>query len=418
MIPWIVMIELHTLPGGARSLPTAGDPLQSSSEQFLHAARAQGYRTAVVTRNHSYYESHFDHLVDSWLSTDSTSPRSVLQMLAALDSQVVGVHSSVDSFVHVAAHVAFTLGLPGPSPDGAGINRDKARARRALQEAGADDTRWAVLPADTEDLSSPIGYPCVVKPVDGAYSWDVALVSCDSEAQALAQRHLTRPYGRGVQPKRKLLFEEYLEGPLYSAEGFIDGDELTIFGYSDRIMTAPPHFVEIALRFASERPHPEADVFVQRALHALDYKFGPFHLEFVLTPHGPRVVELNARLFGAGMEQAVSYLSTSRLADYVLAKITGKKPEHPIIEGAVTELRITAPATGRLVGVKGLEEASSQGTCRSAGLYAAIGEHVSHVIDSNSSRVAYVQATGKNRSESYRNATKAAEAVFLDIVDE
>ncbi|WP_406199078.1 ATP-grasp domain-containing protein [Streptomyces sp. NBC_01017] len=411
---WVVLIELHTSPGGARALPSAGQPLRSSSEHFLEAARARGHRTAVVTVDHDYYGDHFDHLVDAWLITDSTDPKAVQQTLGALDSQIAAVHSSVDSFVRIAAQVARNLGLRAPSPHGVGIARDKAKAREALADAGLENTRWAVLPADEQNLSSPIGYPCIVKPVDGAYSWDVALVSNDEDVQSLAQNHLARRYARKVEPKRQLLFEEHLEGPLFSAEGFIDGDELTIFGYSDRVMSAPPHFVELALRFSGEEPHPEADTFVRRTLDALGYDFGPFHLEFILTSDGPRLVELNARLVGAGMEQAIGYVSSIPLADFLVAKLTGDDPV-VTFSSAVTELYLTAPQSGFLRKAEGLDKATRQPACHSAGLYYAYGEAVSDVIDSNSSPVGYVHATGEDREQSCRNAQQAARDIAFGI---
>ncbi|MEU2429984.1 ATP-grasp domain-containing protein [Streptomyces sp. NPDC007861] len=411
---WVVLIELHTSPGGARTLPTAGLPLQSAGELFLRAARARGHRTAVVTVDHNYYGDHYDHLVDAWLITDSRDPAAVGHTLVALDSQIAAVHSSVDSFVRVAAQVARNRGLRGPDPDGVGIARDKGRARQALADAGLEDIRWAVLPAHEPDLSSPIGYPCIVKPTDGAYSWDVALVDNDDDVRSLARQHLARRYARRVRPEHRLLFEEYLEGPLISAEGFVDHDELTVFGFSDRVMSPPPRFVELSLRFSAEPPHPQALAFVRSTLDALGYDFGPFHLEFILTPEGPRLVELNARLVGAGMEQAIGYVSSTPPADFVVAKLTGHSPQMTV-SGAVTELYLTAPQAGPLHTVEGLDTATGHPACRSAGLYYAHGEEVTDVIDSNSSPVGYVHAVGADREESYQNALEAAKNIVMGV---
>lgn len=411
---WVVLIELHTSPGGARALPFAGRPLSSPSELILRAARQRGHRTAVVTVDHGYYGDHFDDLVDAWLITDTGNPGRVQQTLKALDSQVAAIYSAVDSFVRIAARVARGLGLRGPDPQGVGIARDKAKARQALATAAVENTRWGVLPASAPNPTSPIGYPCIVKPVDGAYSWDVALVHNDDDVRVLARKHLERHYARRVQPKHELLFEEYLEGPLISAEGFIDGDELTIFGYSDRVMSPPPHFVELSLRFAAEPPVAEADAFVRRTLDALGYDFGPFHLEFILTENGPRLVELNARLVGAGMEQAIGYVSSMLLADFVLAKLTGDKPV-ATFSGAVTELYLTVPESGLLQKAEGLEDAVDHPGCLSAGLYYAYGEAVSHVVDSNSSPVGYVHAVGEDREQSYQNARRAAQSIVFGV---
>ncbi|MFJ3713673.1 ATP-grasp domain-containing protein [Streptomyces sp. NPDC090053] len=411
---WIVLVELHTSPGGARALPFAGKPLRSPSEMLLRAARLRGHRTAVATADRAYYEDHFDGLVDAWLTTDTTDPQMVQQTLVALDSRIAGVCSAVDSFVRIAAQVARDLGLRGPDPQGIGIARDKAKARQALADAAVENTRWGVRHAGDPDLASPIGYPCIVKPVDGAYSWDVALVQSDDDVMALARKHLERRYPRRIQPRHELLFEEYFEGPLISAEGFVDGEELAIFGYSDRVMSPPPKFVELALRFAADSPAPEIEVFVRRALCALGYDFGPFHLEFILTKDGPRLVELNARLVGAGMEQAIGYVANMPLAEYVLSKIIGGSPALAC-EGAVTELYLTASESGLLQKAEGIEDAVKQPGCMSAGLYYAYGEAVSRIIESNSSYVGYVHATGTSREHSHRNALHAAHGITFGV---
>ncbi|NEE42773.1 ATP-grasp domain-containing protein, partial [Streptomyces sp. SID7982] len=305
---WIVSIEMHTLPGGGRGALYAGIPVQAPCRTQLEAARRLGHLTAVVVSDRESYGTQYDDVVDAWLITHTQDPATIVHVLKSLHGEIAAVYSSVDSFVRIAAEVAAKLQLRGPATLGPGIARDKATARAALAEAGVPDIRWGVKSAFDEDLDSPIGYPCVVKPVDGASSWDVALVRDEKAVRELAARHLSRAYGRRVRPQRRLLFEEVLEGPLLSAEGFVDERGVHVIGYSDRVMSAPPHFVELAVRFSTERPFPEADTYVATTLSALDYDFGAFHLEFILTTDGPRLVELNPRMVGAGVQHAMSHI--------------------------------------------------------------------------------------------------------------
>lgn len=413
---WFVSIELHTLPGGVRTLPSAGEIVTASSAAALQAARQFGLRTAVVVTDRAFYGHAFDHLVDAWLVTDTSSAVNVNQALTTLNGDVTAVTSSVDSFVRVAAEVSRIRHLLGPNPDGPGIRRDKSTARQALAAAGIPDIRWGVQDATDENLTSPIGYPAVVKPVDGAASWDVSLVINDHDARALAARHLGRTtYGRGVTPRRRLIFEQVLEGPVYSAEGLVDAEGVTVFGYSDRVMTPPPYFVELAVRFSTERPYPDADRYVADCLRALGYDFGPFHLEFVATPDGPRLLELNARLVGSGNQYAISRLAGTAPAAVLVAKLARQPPPTLQFTGAVTELRLTVDQTGQLMQYQGLDEAVRSPGCHAAGLYVAIGDQVSHEVASNSQLVGYVQAIGLDREDSYRKAATAAQRIKLHI---
>ena len=390
--------------------------MTASSAAALQAARQIGLRTAVVVTDRVFYGHAFDHLVDEWLAADTSSAANVIRALATLSGAVVAVTSSVDSFVRVAAKVSRARHLPGPNPDGAGIRRDKSAARQALAAAGMPDIRWGVQDATDENLTSPIGYPAVVKPVDGAASWDVVLVDNDHDARALAARHLGRTtYGRGVTPCRRLIFEQVLEGPVYSAEGIVDAEGITVFGYSDRVMTPPPYYVELAVRFSAERPFPNADQYVADCLRALGYDFGPFHLEFVATPDGPRLLELNPRLVGSGNQYAISRLTGTAPAAVLVAKLARQASPTLQFAGAVTELRLTVDQAGQLVQYEGLDEAVRSPGCHAAGLYVAIGDQVSHVVESNSQLVGYVQAIGLDREDSYRKAVAGAERIKLHI---
>ncbi|MFE7271128.1 ATP-grasp domain-containing protein [Streptomyces sp. NPDC057623] len=412
---WIVFVELHTLPGGGRGRLHSGATVVAPCRAQLEAAKRLGLRTAVAASDRDSYGSQFDDVVDAWLLTDTRDAAGIVHVMKALGGEIVGVFSSVDSFVRVAAAVAAKLGLAGPSPLGAGIARDKAVARAALASAGVPDIRWGVKSAHDDDLDSPIGYPCVVKPVDGASSWDVALAQDVRTVREVAARHLKRDYGRRVRPQRKLLFEEVLVGPLLSAEGFVDGGEVHTIGYSDRVLSAPPRFVELAVRFAADRPFDGVDDYVAETLAALEYDFGAFHLEFILTSDGPRLVELNPRFVGAGVQHAISELTGVTPAELLMAKLTGgEAPEFPR-EGAVTELYLTAPASGRLEGVRGLDEAVATRGCRAAGLYVAVGDEVSSEVESNSQYIGYVHAVGDSREESYEIALSAASRIAYEI---
>lgn len=412
---WLLSVELHTLPGEATPGPRRGDRLVGPSESVLHEARRRGLRIAVAAHDPAGYGATYEHLIERWLPIDTSDPSEVIGAAAGLEGGVVAVTCSVDNFVGLAAVVADKLGVPGPPPDSAAIQRDKSIARAALAAAGVPDARWGVVPARDPELASPIGYPAVVKPVDGAASWDVALVRDDAEARELARRHLGRQYGRGVRPRRVLLFEEYLPGEVISAEGIVVDGEVTIFGYSSRAMGPEPHFVELALVFGAEPPTPTVPSFVERVLDALGHTWGPFHLEFVTTPQGPRLIECNSRLVGAGLQHAIHRLTGTPLARPLMDGLLGKTVTPIDVDGAVCELRLVSPHGGVLRGVTGLDDALAVEGVHAAGLYEALGGTVSAQVDTNSARVGYVQAIGPHREAALERARRAADFIRLDV---
>src|SRR5205823_9157093 len=111
--------------------------------------------------------------------------------------------------------------------------------------------------------------------------------------------HVSRAlYGGRVAPKHVLLLEEELHGDVFSVEGFVEGDDVEIWGYTDRELVGDPFFAERSLTYGVPAPAPRVDDFVRTVLGATGYDFGAFHLELLDTPDGLRLVELNARLIG------------------------------------------------------------------------------------------------------------------------
>jgi biotin carboxylase len=258
----------------------------------------------------------------------------------------------------------------------------------------------------------------VVKPVDGVSSWDVALAACDDDVRALAGRHLRRKYRRRLEPRRLLLFEEFLEGPLYSAEGFVTEQGPMVFGYSDRALSPPPCFVELAAGFAVERPFPGVDDYIAHCLAALGYDFGAFHLEFIATADGPRLVELNPRFIGGGAHQAIGALAGTPLGELVVAYTLGESVPKFACEGAVTDFHLVAQASGTVRGYRGLDAAARMPGCRAAGLHVAPGDRVDAAADSNSRWTGYVEAVGSTREDAHAKARAAAARITLDIEED
>lgn len=413
--PWMVSVELHTLPGETRPGPHTGERIVGPSEALLLEARARGLRVAVAAHDPTSYASKYDDLVDRWIRVDTSSPDHVLAAVTSLEGRVAAVTSSIDSFIGITAEVTARLGLRGPNPRSASIQRDKSAARRALAAAGIADVRWGVGDAADRDLRSPIGYPAVAKPVDGAGSWDVAIVADDSEAQALARQHLQRDYGRGVRPRRRLLFEELADGDVYSAEGIVTGGDTHVLGYSSRLMGPRPHFVELALAFAARPPEPAIPYWVETVLGALGHDWGPFHLEFALTDDGPRLIESNSRLVGAGLQHAMHRLTGTSPAALLMDSLLGVPLALPEVDGAVCELRLVADRDGVLHGVDGLDRAARAEGVYGVGLFEELGGQVSARLDTNSVRIGYVHTIGADRDQAIRSAQAGARHVRFTI---
>jgi biotin carboxylase len=413
---WFVAIELHVFLSARGTSTTYGQAFTAPGPAALESARRRGLRTAVAARHRDYYSTDLDGLVDAWLICDTRDPVAVARAVAGLSGQAAVVHSFVDTFVGTAAAVNRLLGLRGADPLAPGLARNKATARAALERAGLDPVRYGTAAVDSDDLRSPIGYPCIAKPVDGAASWDVRLVHRDADVVDLAKSHANRDYGRGVRQRGELIFEEYLEGPLWSVEGWVSDGTVEIFGWTDRVQAAPPDFAELSFGFAADPPCDDARAWAERTLRALGYDFGPFHLEAIMTDHGLRLLELNPRLVGCGAHPCVSLATGVDVVDHVVGRLLGEQVLPIGATSAATAHLVVSSQTGVLVDVRGTEALTAQPGFVGALLTVSPGAVLDGGLSSNAAHIGYVIAVGKDRPQANHRARLAAEGMDL-VVD-
>ncbi|MCW2679909.1 MAG: Protein of unknown function, putative Glutathione synthetase ATP-binding domain [Frankiales bacterium] len=410
---WFVAVELHV-----RARPTASWGLTPSAPgpRALEHARARGLSTVVLAHDPGHYDRRVRGSADLWVRCDTRDAAAVERACRALPGPVAAVTSSVDTFVGPAATAARALGLRGPTPGTAALARDKAVARAALRDAGVPDVRWGEVAAGAPRLTSPLGYPCVAKPVDGASSWDVELVHDDGQLQALAARHLTRAYGRGVRPRRRLLCEEFVPGPLWSAEGVVRDGRAEVLAWSGRVLTPVPCFAELAVLTGVAPPSPEAPAFVDRVLDALGLDAGAFHLELVLGPDGPRLVELNCRLIGAGAHALVEAVSGVDPVALVVADLLDEAPSLPClpVARAAVQLYLVSDRAGRVAALPDPARAAALPGLLGAETHVAVGADA-RPVTSSSDYLGAVLTTGRDREQALGRAQHAARVLAVRV---
>ena len=222
--------------------------------------------------------------------------------LAARET-IRGVLSWDEARILQAAKVAAELGLPGGDPDMVLRCRDKHLTRKALDAGGVPQPR-SVLVADAGQASATaeaMGYPVVLKP--RAMGGSLGVVRADTPAELAARFGFARDtavpgswrYDEGV------LVERYVPGPEISVDSAVhDGEVLPMF-IARKQVGYPPYFEETGHIVDAADPL-LADAGLTSVLvaahKALGFTDGITHAEFKLTPDGPVVIEVNARLGG------------------------------------------------------------------------------------------------------------------------
>ncbi|MFI5497194.1 ATP-grasp domain-containing protein [Actinoplanes sp. NPDC051859] len=210
-----------------------------------------------------------------------------------------GVVSIGDRNLPFAAALANELGVPFHPAEAIAVLRDKRLAREHYAALDIRSPRWAAVHdvSDALALFATVGGPIVLKNVKGSGSLDVLLCRTEEEVRA----HHATLIAPGRYLGGELMAEEFVTGPLYSVETVVDNGRCVTLGITDRQLGPRPHFCEVSYTFPAAVPHADADEMVG-AVEACAKHFeltqGFLHSEFILTPEGPVLVEVNARLGG------------------------------------------------------------------------------------------------------------------------
>ncbi|WP_119926465.1 ATP-grasp domain-containing protein [Bailinhaonella thermotolerans] len=241
---------------------------------------------------------------------------------------------------------------PEPGEPAAGAVRPGPGAHAVRHEPGGDAGDGGPgragdgnVPAD-DDLGYGGPYPAVVKPREGVASEDVVLVRDAAELRAAAGAIAAR------RPADPLVAEEYLPGELRTLETLGDGERLHVLGGFRTTLGAPPHFVEERLDWDPGEPAKREHVLA--ALRALGVGLGACHTEYVTTPAGPRIIEVNYRVIGDNCDLLLAEFLGIPLFELILRLHLGEPlpaglPRPGEVKGAAAAVSVVADRAGTIV---------------------------------------------------------------------
>jgi biotin carboxylase len=329
---------------------------------------------------------------DVTVSTEDTG--AVLRV--ARDRKADGlIAPGTDWPVRIAAYVAEDLALPHPVDVATAVRcTNKLAQREALDAAGVPQPAWSA--------DAPPAYPCVVKAPDRQGQRAMSVISRPDEAEAAAS--LAR---RGSRSGR-VVFEAFVEGPEVTVNGFsLDGRFVAV------AVTAREHFAGapgVAQRhvYPSGLDDAAASAAAEAAAIALGIRNGPSYTQLILSPGGPRIMEVAARL-GGGHDSEICRLAAGvDLAGAAVRAALGLRvcpadvEPHP--RGACVIEFLRAPE-GELRSATGPAEAT---------FYHAAG-HRYGPLRTATDRAGYVISQGATREEALDRARTAVQAVRFEI---
>jgi biotin carboxylase/GNAT superfamily N-acetyltransferase len=394
-----------------------GDPLL--------AARGLGCATAVLARampcglaagNVDYFET-----------VRMEAPDEVVATARALQARkpVHAVIAYDDQAVPVAARVAAELGLPGHPVAAADASRDKALMKEHFERAGVPIAPYT-LARNEEDAvrwAADHGYPVVVKPVRGSASQGV--IRADSERELRqAYRRLRRivlqqGLDTGGRSDAEHLVEAYLDGTEVSVELLVSHGEPSVLCVFEKPQPlAGPFFEETIYvtppRLARERVE-EIERLALRAVAALGLRHGPAHCEIRLSSSGLFVLEIGARLIGGACSRVFRYVLDEDIHAQVIRLAMGDRLRPPGRRpGAAGAMMLPIPREGRLLGMRGLEEAEAVPGIEDVIVNASPGDIIVPFPE-QSCYVGFLTAAAGSPAEVEEALTTASGCIQLDL---
>jgi len=309
----------------------ARNPTASVTRGLLPAAHRLGVQVHLLTDHPAEHRAEYAAAADALGHPPPTiqacDVMEVRTVLHAISDPAIAAAGPVDAIVSNSDHLqtqtalaAQYAGLPGKDWRFALRARDKALMRTALRAAGFAQPASVRLPfgsAGLTHLMDVVSFPAVLKPSEGVASEDVVLVRDHAELAAEARRIWAA--GRTGD----LVAEAYVEGTLHTMETISDGRDRRVWGGFRTLVSGPPHFIEERLSWSPPTPSVQAALLDQ--LDALGTGFGACHTEYIVTPGGPVLVEVNDRLIGDLDDFAMAELLGEPIFDDVLRLHLGER---------------------------------------------------------------------------------------------
>lgn len=213
-----------------------------------------------------------------------------------------------DVAVLTVNYVAEQMGLIGNPDEYSTIVTNKYEMRKCFSENAVPSPRFTI--ADNNDTYNIAGFcfPLIVKPTDRSGSRGVEKVLDPLQLDKAIIRAKEESFCNAA------IIEEYVTGREVSVESISYNGDHYVLQITDKVTTGAPYFVELEHHQPSsldDTIQNRIREIVQKALDALNIRYGASHSELKITDDGDiRVIEIGARMGGDFIGSNLVQLST------------------------------------------------------------------------------------------------------------
>lgn len=402
---------LFIVSGGAESIPG----IQRAKEMGLHVL------VSDMNPDAPGFEKADDRAIADTYGVDNT-------VAAALDyhktvRSIDGVMCIASDVPLTVASVAHALDLPGISIETAQLAADKLAMKERFIEREISIPWFSRVNSATHlrRILSEKGLPVVLKPVDSRGARGVLRLT-ESVDLDWAYEHSV-----SFSPSRRVMVEEYLEGPQISTESVIIQGQAFTPGFTDRNYEYLDRFAPYIIENGGHQPSvftveqkSAVSRLAEQAALAMGITTGIAKGDMVLTKDGPKVIEIAARLSGGWFSTNQIPIATG--VDLIGAAIKialgVNVPEEDLIpqyqKGVA--IRYFFPKPGRVVSIENAEQLKNRSWVHKLGFFIKPGDIVGPVTN-HTKRAGFVITTGKTRVQAIKRAMQVVDTIKIKTVE-
>lgn len=395
-------MNILILGGGTMQLPA------------VRIARRKGWKAFVAARD---IDPAVRALAAEALQIDLRDREALAEAARRLRGQhgLDGVFTAGTDFSTTVAWLAEQLHLPGIPLAVAENATDKARMRARFRSQGVPCPRFFTIgPGAPARRPEGFDFPLVVKPVDNMGARGVRRVDREEDFAAAVGDAATQ------SRTSQVIVEEFMEGPELSLDAVIYRGQVTVCGVADRHICFPPFFVEMGHTMPSAlEPEVlrEAEEVFKAGIRALGIRNGAAKGDIKITPAGPAVGEIAARLSGGYMSGWTFPLSSGVEVTEAALNIAVGLPPGDLTPrfAAVSAERAFISIPGRIASLEGLAEVRQVEGLAELFLRVRVGDRVKLPVN-NLEKCGNVITRAGSRELAIAAAEQALQQVFLRLV--
>ena len=327
-----------------------------------------------------------------------------------------------ETAVPVVAYVARKCGLPGYSEDTALAATSKSVMKRRFMNFRVPTPLWVStdVEADAIRFTNEVGLPVVVKPSTSSGQRGLTLVQSLgmlAAAFSKAKEHTT---------DELVIVEKFYEGIEINVIAVVQNGKVEFLSLSERVKSpsesfgiAIEHVYPIGCSLNQRRRIEDACI---RSIESIGLRNGVAYPQVIMSPDGPRVIEIAVRIPGGFMYELSLYASGIDLVEFTINQAVGRQvpiqglrvyERHPSVHiGFLTALNFNG--SGVVKKICGLEQAMSMSGIKAVDLSLKEGVTIPPLTYSGA-RFGAVVSTGQSRDESKSRCNAALSCISIDF---